>query len=135
MTVNQPKRKPFPAAQASFMLPYMSAPFSAELIVEPFLTGKRIDTFLARHFRNYSTFRLQRIVRAGEVRINDVAADNESRVYRDQRVTLRLIEPPDRLLPPTPGPLQPKLATAVPGLLDALDMHLGQLPRTQSAQR
>lgn len=83
----------------------MSAPFFAELIVEPFLSGKRIDTFLARHFRNYSSYRLQRIVRAGEVRINDVVVDNDSRVYRDQRVTIRLIEPPDRLLPPTPGPL------------------------------
>lgn len=83
----------------------MSAPFSAELIVEPFLSGKRIDTFLAKHFRNYSSYRLQRIVRAGEVRINDVLADNNSRVYRDHRVSVRLIEPPDRLLPPTPGPL------------------------------
>ncbi len=84
----------------------MSEPFAAELIVEPFLTGKRIDTFLVRHFRNYSTYRLQRIVRAGQVRINDVPADNDDRVYRGQRVFVRLIEPPDRLLPPTPGPLE-----------------------------
>ena len=83
----------------------MSAPYFAELIVEPFLSGKRIDTFLVKHFRNYSSYRLQRIVRAGEVRINDVVCDNDSRVYRDQRVSVRLIEPPDRLLPPTPGPL------------------------------
>ncbi|MFM9963416.1 MAG: RluA family pseudouridine synthase [Planctomycetaceae bacterium] len=87
------------------MLPHMSAPYFAELIVEPFLHGKRIDTFLTKHFRNYSAFRVQRIVRAGEVRINDVLADNDSRVYRDQRVSVRLIEPPDRLLPPAPGPL------------------------------
>jgi 23S rRNA pseudouridine1911/1915/1917 synthase len=80
--------------------------FQAELIVEPFLSGKRIDTFLSRHFRNYSIYRLQRIIRSGAVRINDVPADNDSRVYRDQRVSLRLLEPPDRLLPPTPGPLQ-----------------------------
>ena len=79
--------------------------FFAELIVESFLSGKRIDTFLTKHFRNYSPYRVQRIVRAGEVRINDVVADNDSRVYRDQRVAVRLIEPPDRLLPPTPGPL------------------------------
>ena len=83
----------------------MSAPYFAELIVEPFLSGKRIDTFLVKHFRNYSSYRLQRIVRAGEARINDVVCDNDSRVYRNQRVSLRLIEPPDRLLPPTPGPL------------------------------
>lgn len=88
------------------MLLAMSELFSAELIVEPFVSGKRIDTFLSRHFRNYSSYRLQRIVRAGEVRINDVPADNESRVYRGQRVSVRLIEPPDRLLPPTPGPLE-----------------------------
>ncbi len=80
-------------------------PFFAELIVESFLSGKRIDSFLVKHFRNYSPYRVQRIVRAGEVRINDVVADNDSRVYLNQRVTVRLIEPPDRLLPPTPGPL------------------------------
>ncbi|MBC7820969.1 MAG: RluA family pseudouridine synthase, partial [Planctomycetaceae bacterium] len=45
-------------------------PFFAELIVESFLSGKRIDTFLTKHFRNYSAYRVQRIVRAGEVRIN-----------------------------------------------------------------
>ena len=84
----------------------MPAPFHAELIVEPFLSGKRIDTFLMRHFRNYSSYRVQRIVRAGEVRINDVLADNDARVYRGQCVSVRLIEPPDKLLPPTPGPLE-----------------------------
>jgi hypothetical protein len=35
----------------------------------------------------------------------------------------------------TPGPLQPRLTAAVPGLTDALDMHLGQLARTQTAKR
>lgn len=88
------------------MLPVMFQPFRAELIVEPFVSGKRIDTFLERHFRNYSSYRLQRIVRAGEVRINGIPADNESRVYRGQRVSVRLIEPPDLLLPPVPGPLE-----------------------------
>ena len=84
----------------------MRAPFQAELIVEGFLAGKRIDTFLVRHFRNYSVFRVQRIVRAGEVRINDVVANNDTRVYKGQRVSVRLIEPPDKLLPPVSGPLE-----------------------------
>jgi 23S rRNA pseudouridine1911/1915/1917 synthase len=84
----------------------MTAPFRTELIVESFVSGKRIDTFLERHFRNYSSHRLQRIVRAGEVRINDVPADNDSRVYRGQRVEVRLIEPPDLVLPPVAGPLE-----------------------------
>ena len=34
-----------------------------------------------------------------------------------------------------PGPLQPRLAAAVPGLTDALEMHLGQLARTQAVKR
>jgi hypothetical protein len=36
---------------------------------------------------------------------------------------------------PTPGPLQPRLAAAVPGLTDALETHLGQLVRIQAAKR
>jgi hypothetical protein len=36
---------------------------------------------------------------------------------------------------PAPGPLQPRLAAAVPGLADALEMHLGQLIRTQAVKR
>jgi hypothetical protein len=36
---------------------------------------------------------------------------------------------------PTPGPLQPRLAAAVPGLTDALETHLGQLAHTQAAKR
>lgn len=35
----------------------------------------------------------------------------------------------------SPGPLQPRLTAAMPGLTDALDMHLGQLARSQSARR
>lgn len=89
--------------QTDFLMP---APFQAELIVESFLSGKRIDTFLQRHFRNYTVFRLQRIVRAGVVRINDSPADNDSRVYGGQTVSVRLIEPPDFLLPPVPMPLE-----------------------------
>ena len=84
----------------------MRAPFQVELIVESFLSGKRIDTFLVRHFRNYTPFRLQRIVRAGEVRINDIVANNDMRIYGGQRVSVRLIEPPDKLLTPSPGTLE-----------------------------
>ncbi len=35
----------------------------------------------------------------------------------------------------SPGPLQPRLTAAVPGLTDALDMHLGQLAQALAAQR
>lgn len=35
----------------------------------------------------------------------------------------------------SPGPLQPRLTSAVPGLTDALDMHLGQIAHSQSVTR
>ncbi len=80
-------------------------PFTAELTVERYLSGKRIDTFLVRHFRNYTTDRMLRLLRAGQVRINGQRAEANARVYRNQRVRVRLIEPPDKLLAPEPGPL------------------------------
>jgi 23S rRNA pseudouridine1911/1915/1917 synthase len=81
-------------------------PFTAELVVERYLSGVRIDSFLARHFRNYTSFRMQRLVQCGYARINDVAVDIDQRVFRGQRVSVRLCEPPDKLLPPEPLPLE-----------------------------
>lgn len=71
-----------------------------ELFVEKYLKGVRLDRFLTKHFRNYSSWRLQRIVRAGGVQIDDEPAETVSRVYPGQRVTVRLVEPPDKLLEP-----------------------------------
>ena len=45
-----------------------------EFIVESFLSGSRIDTFLARHLRNYTTWRLHRLVAAGLAWIDDQPA-------------------------------------------------------------
>lgn len=81
-------------------------PFSAELTVEPYLRGVRIDSFLVKHFRNYTPFRMQRLVRAGQVKIEGVVAEDDSRVYPGQSVSVRLIEPPDHLLPPEPRDLE-----------------------------
>ncbi|MDA1054552.1 MAG: RluA family pseudouridine synthase [Planctomycetota bacterium] len=78
----------------------------AELIVEKSLHGLRVDHFLARHFRNYTTFRLARLVRAGAVTIERAPATPEARVFRDQRVAVRFMEPPDKLYPPNPQPLE-----------------------------
>src|SRR5262245_60900037 len=36
---------------------------------------------------------------------------------------------------PAPGPLQPRLTAALPGLADAFEMHLGQLARTQAVRK
>jgi 23S rRNA pseudouridine1911/1915/1917 synthase len=80
-------------------------PFTAELIVERYLSGVRVDTFLARHFRNYTPWRLQRIVAAGQVKVDGTTVEIEERVYHGDTVRVRLIEPPDKLHRPQPLPL------------------------------
>jgi 23S rRNA pseudouridine1911/1915/1917 synthase len=82
-----------------------SFPFTAELIVERYLSGVRIDSFLARQFRNYTPWRLQRMVAAGQVKIDGTTVAIEERVYHGDTVSVRLIEPPDKLHPPQPLPL------------------------------
>lgn len=83
----------------------MEYPFAAELTVESYLHGVRIDSFLVRHFRNYTSYRMQRLVRAGQVRIEGAVAATADRVYKGQAVQVRLLEPPDHLLPSEPLPL------------------------------
>ena len=84
----------------------MEQPFSAELTVEAYLHGVRIDAFLVRHFRNYTPYRMMRLIRAGQVRIEGAVAETVDRVYRGQSVQVRLLEPPDHLLPAEPLPLE-----------------------------
>ncbi|MCR9199349.1 MAG: RluA family pseudouridine synthase [Planctomycetaceae bacterium] len=74
-------------------------------IVEPYLSGVRIDSFLSRHLRNYTTWRLLRMVEAGLVTINDLPIDSTQRVFRGQSVCIRLCDPPDKLLAPDPESL------------------------------
>jgi len=81
------------------------SPFSAELFVETESSGCRIDTFLERHFRNYTAWRLQRIVRGGGVTINFGRAEETDRVFYGQRVHVTLLEPPDKLLRSSPEEL------------------------------
>ena len=75
--------------------------------VEPYLSGVRIDSFLAKQLRNYTTWRLHRMVVAGFARVNDLQTEPLQRVFRGQQVTIRLVEPPDKLLTPdaTPVPI------------------------------
>jgi 23S rRNA pseudouridine1911/1915/1917 synthase len=81
-------------------------PFTAELIVERYLSGVRIDTFLAHHFRNYTPFRIQRMVRAGQVKIFGTTVEIDERVSEGDEIHIRLIEPPDKLHRPEPLPLE-----------------------------
>ncbi len=83
-----------------------SYPLTFEFAVEPYLSGVRIDSFLAKHLRNYTSWRLHRMVSAGLATIDDLPADPIDRVFPGQRVAIRLVEPPDKLLEPEPGPIE-----------------------------
>ncbi len=80
-------------------------PFTVEFIVEPYLSGVRIDSFLAKHLRNYTSWRLHRMVSAGLACIDDQPAEAMDRVFTGQRVRVRLVEPPDKLLEPDTTPV------------------------------
>jgi 23S rRNA pseudouridine1911/1915/1917 synthase len=75
-------------------------------IVERFLSGSRIDTFLSRHLRTYTTWRLHRLVCAGQATVNGAPAHGMQRVFTGQEVSIRLLDPPDDLMPPEDIPLQ-----------------------------
>ncbi|HEY0985046.1 MULTISPECIES: RluA family pseudouridine synthase [unclassified Schlesneria] len=72
---------------------------SATLVVESYLSGCRVDTFLVKHFRSYTAWRMHRMVRAGQVTVEGVVAAPERRVFTNEVVTVRLLEPPDNLMP------------------------------------
>ena len=74
---------------------------TVEFTVEPYLSGVRIDSFLGKHLRNYTAWRLHRMVAAGLAHVDDMPADPLQRVFRGQRVRFRAVEPPDKLLPPS----------------------------------
>ena len=77
-------------------------PPTFEFHVERDLHGIRIDSFLSHHLRNYTKWRLARLVRAGGVKIDFGPVDETRRVARGERVQITLFEPPDKLLRPEP---------------------------------
>lgn len=81
-------------------------PLTLEWIVEKPLSGIRVDSFLACHLRNYTPFRLQRMIRAGMASRGGGALDLEARVFAGQEISFRLVEPPDKLLEPEPRELE-----------------------------
>ena len=76
------------------------SPPTLEFFVDRDLHGIRIDTFLSYHLRNYTRWRLARIVRAGGAKIDCYAVDATRRVARGECVQVTLYEPPDKLLRP-----------------------------------
>ena len=76
-----------------------------DCIVAPYLHGVRIDSFLVKEFRNYTPFRMARMVRAGLVTIGGLVADDRRRVRSGECVRVQLAEPPDKLLEAENTPL------------------------------
>lgn len=72
---------------------------SASLVVESYLSGCRVDTFLAKHFRSYTPWRMHRMVRAGMATVEGTVALPDRRVFTNETVTITLLEPPDNLMP------------------------------------
>lgn len=75
----------------------MTDPFICEFHVEAFVKGRRIETFLSRHLRTYTSWRIQRMIRAGCVTVNDVPAEISHRVRPNEVVRIRLASPPDKV--------------------------------------
>ncbi len=82
----------------------LTTPPAFAFTVEPYLSGVRIDSFLAKHLRNYTSWRLHRMVSAGMAWVNQIPAVPFQRVFHGQSVGIRLVDPPDKLLDPEPGP-------------------------------
>ena len=99
-------------------------PPECEFTVEWFLNSKRVDTFLARHLRNWSPWRIQRMVQAGCVLVNDVPVTVEYRVRPNDCVRIRLVSPPDRT--PIPEPLPVEVLYEDPWLI-AVNKPAGQI--------
>eukprot|EP00913_Durusdinium_trenchii_P022809 g21413.t1 len=68
--------------------------------------GIRIDRFLVRQLRNYTPFRMQRMIGASLARIAGDVVPLTRRMRRDERVSIRLVEPPDKLLEAEPLPVE-----------------------------
>jgi 23S rRNA pseudouridine1911/1915/1917 synthase len=80
-------------------------PLTLQFIVEPYLSGVRIDSYLAKQLRNYTSWKLHRMVSAGLAKIDDLPAEPIDRVFPGQSVSIRLVEPPDKLLDPEDVPV------------------------------
>ncbi|MBI1346906.1 RluA family pseudouridine synthase [bacterium] len=84
----------------------MHYPHQYTCIVDRYLSGVRIDTFLEKQLRSYTSWRLHRMVAAGAVSVNGEIVQPVQRVHTGQEVSIRLLEPPDDLMPPEDIPLE-----------------------------
>ncbi|QDT65447.1 RluA family pseudouridine synthase [Calycomorphotria hydatis] len=67
--------------------------------------GRTLEVFLGEQLRNYTPWRIQRMIRHGFVFVDGQPVDVRYRLFERQIVTVKLIDPPDKLYEPEPGPL------------------------------
>ena len=86
----------------------MAGPLTIELTVEEYLSGNRVDTFLGKHLRNYSPWRIQRIDPAwgSDRRWSRGCREHRAALPWANDSTVRLLEPPDKLIAPQPAELE-----------------------------
>lgn len=84
----------------------MERAYTLEFVVEPYLSGVRVDSFLCKHLRNFTEWRLARMIEAGAASVRGDVIGLTRRVFCGEEVSVRLIEPPDKLLAPEPFPLR-----------------------------
>ncbi len=77
-----------------------------EFVVESFFRGKRIETFLGKHLRNWSPWLLQRMVQHGCATANDAPIGCDHRVQPGELIQIRLLSPPDRAPVPEDLPVE-----------------------------
>lgn len=77
----------------------MSGPLVVEFVVEAHFRGKRIDSFLEKQLRNYTSYQIHRLVNAGCVMVDGLPIGPLFRLKTNDVVTVRLICPPDRCTP------------------------------------
>lgn len=90
---------------AEVTVPNGNHPNDFTFTVDPESHGIRVDSFLVRQLRNYTPFRMQRMICADAASIEGETVPLVRRVRRGESVSVRLIEPPDKLLEPEQLPV------------------------------
>jgi 23S rRNA pseudouridine1911/1915/1917 synthase len=76
-----------------------------ELVVKARIEGKRLDSYLAARFPDYSRSVIQKVIDAGGVEVNGSAVKASSRIREGDVIRVRLPELPDDTPPPEDIPL------------------------------
>jgi 23S rRNA pseudouridine1911/1915/1917 synthase len=76
-----------------------------ELVVKARIEGKRLDSYLAARFPDYSRSIIQKVIDAGGVEVNGSAVKASSRIREGDVIRVRLPELPDDTPPPEDIPL------------------------------